>query len=334
MKDKQVLVGILKAAISDLTAFCTDAGFAPQTIITADALAKVKLFGNAVDIIVTTDERKKQYLEKAYNINRLYKAILPDPLASQIKPECILFEMLVRAINSKVIPADITEVMGKVDDLLDRSVAAEAYVIKESKSKYEAPIDLSQLDIEKLKGQFEKNRKHITAENLKNAIDSKLQNMVELNKTRMDFYQRFQQMIDEYNAGSVNIDEFFKQLVDFAQGLKHEEKRSIAENLTEEELAIFDLLTKPEMKLSAKETQEVKKVARDLLITLKREKLSLDWRKKQQARAAVQVAIRDIMEGLPACYTKEIYERKRTVVYEHVYESYYGPGQSIYAKSG
>ena len=90
------------------------------------------------------------------------------------------------------------------------------------------------MDIEKLKAQFEKHRKHITAENLKNAIDSKLQNMVELNKTRMDFYQQFQQMIDEYNAGSVNIDEFFKQLVDFAQGLKHEEKRSIAENLTEE----------------------------------------------------------------------------------------------------
>ena len=334
VKDKQVLVGILKAAISDLTAFCTDAGFAPQAIITADALAKVKLFGNAVDIIVTTDERKKQYLEKAYNINRLYKAILPDPLAAQIKPECILFEMLVRAINAKIIPANIDEVMGKVDDLLDRSVAAEAYIIKESKSKYDAPIDLSQLDIEKLKAQFEKNRKHITAENLKNAIDSKLQNMVELNKTRMDFYQRFQQMIDEYNAGSVNIDEFFKQLVDFAQGLKHEEKRSIAENLTEEELAIFDLLTKPEMKLSAKETQEVKKVAKDLLTTLKREKLSLDWRKKQQARAAVQVAIRDIMEGLPPCYTKEIFERKRGKVYEHVFESYSGPGQSIYDKIG
>jgi type I restriction enzyme R subunit len=242
--------------------------------------------------------------------------------------------MLVRAINAKVIPADITEVMGKVDDLLDRSIAAEAYVIKESKSKYEAPIDLSQLDIEKLKAQFEKHRKHITAENLKNAIDSKLQNMVELNKTRMDFYQRFQRMIDEYNAGSVNIDEFFKQLVDFAQGLKHEEKRSIAENLTEEELAIFDLLTKPEMKLSAKETQEVKKVARDLLTTLKREKLSLDWRKKQQARAAVQVAIRDIMEGLPPCYTKEIFERKRGKVYEHVFESYSGPGQSIYDRLG
>jgi type I restriction enzyme R subunit len=101
-------------------------------------------------------------------------------------------------------------------------------------------------------------------------------------------------------------------------GQKASEWGSITENLTEEELAIFDLLTKLEMKLSIKETQEVKKVARDLLTTLKQEKLSLDWRKKQQARGAVQVAIRDTMENLPACYTKEIFERKRTVVYEHV----------------
>ncbi len=334
VKDKQVLVGMLKDTITELTTFCVEAGFTPQTIINADALIKVKLFGDAVDILVAKDERKKEYLSKAYNINRLYKAILPDPLASQVKPECALFEMIARTINSKIIPADITEVMGKVDNLLDRSVAAEAYVIRESKSEYETLIDLSQLDIEKLKARFEKDRKHITAENLRNSIENKLQNMVQLNKTRMDFYQQFQQMIEEYNNGSLNIDEFFKQLVVFAQGLKHEEKRSITENLTEEELAIFDLLTKPEMKLTNKETQDVKKVARDLLTTLKQEKLSLDWRKKQQARAAVQVAIRDIMEGLPASYTKEIFERKRVVVYEHVYESYYGPGQSIYAKVG
>jgi type I restriction enzyme R subunit len=332
VKDKQVLVGMLKSAIAELTAFCIDAGFTPQAIITADALLRVKLFGNAVDILVAKEESKKQYLSLAYNIGRLYKAILPDPLAAQVKPECVLFEMIARTINSKIIPADISEVMGKVEDLLDRSVAAEAYVIRPSKTKDETLIDLSQLDIEKLKAQFEKNRKHITAENLKTAIESKLQNMVQLNKTRMDFYQQFQQMIEEYNAGSLNIDEFFKRLVDFAQGLKLEDKRSIAENLTEEELAIFDLLTKPEMKLSNKETQDVKRVARELLTTLKQEKLSLDWRKKQQARAAVQVAIRDIMEGLPACYTKEIFERKRAVVYEHVYESYYGPGQSIYAR--
>jgi len=334
VKDKQVLVAMLKDAIAELTTFCSNAGFTPQSIITANALMKVKLLGDAVDTVVASDERKKQYLNKAYNIGCLYKAILPDPLAGQVQPECVLFEMIARMINSKIIPADISEVVGKIDVVLDHSVAAQAYVIPQPKKGQDPLIDLSRLDIEKLKAQFEKNRKHITAENLKNAIESKLQNLMQLNKTRIDFYQRFQQMIDEYNAGSLNIDEFFKRLVDFAQGLNHEEKRSIAENLTEEELAIFDLLTKPEMKLTNKETQDVKKVAKELLTTLKQEKLSLDWRKKQQMRAAVQIAIRDYLRDLPVCYTENIREQKRAVVYQHVYESYYGEGQSIYSKTG
>ncbi len=137
------------------------------------------------------------------------------------------------------------------------------------------------------------------AEKLKNMIGNKLQNMVRLNQSRMNYYLRFQEMIEEYNSGSLNIDEFFKRLIDFTKGLNEEEKRNIAEHLSEEELAIFDILTKPDMKLSNKDIQQVKKVARDLLETLKREKLVIDWRKKQQARAGVQVTIKNILEGTP-----------------------------------
>ena len=116
----------------------------------------------------------------------------------------------------------------------------------------------------------------------------------------MDYLERFQRMIDDYNAGSMNIDEFFKRLISFAQGLNEEEKRGITEQLTEEELAIFDLLTKPEISLTKKEEQEIKKVGRELLEILKREKLVLDWRKRQQSRAQVRVTIEDIFDrGLP-----------------------------------
>jgi type I restriction enzyme R subunit len=163
-------------------------------------------------------------------------------------------------------------------------------------------------------------------------IGNRLQNMVRLNQSRMDYYLKFQEMIQEYNSGSLNIDEFFKRLIDFTRSLTEEEKRSIAEHLSEEELAIFDILTKPDMKLSEKEVQQVKKVARELLETLKREKLVLDWRKKQQAKAGVQVTIRNILEGLPEIYTEDIYNQKVQVVYQHIYESYSGSGQSVYWK--
>ena len=89
--------------------------------------------------------------------------------------------------------------------------------------------------------------------------------MVRANRSRVDFLEKFQEMIAAYNAGSKNIEEFFAELVEFAQSLKEEEKRGVAEGLTEEELALFDILTKPEPKLTKKEEDEVKDVAKNLL---------------------------------------------------------------------
>jgi type I restriction enzyme R subunit len=153
--------------------------------------------------------------------------------------------------------------------------------------------------------------------------------MVRLNKTRLNYIEKFQQIISEYNTGSRNVEMFFNDLINFAQELDTEDKRAISQNLTEEELAVFDLLTKPEIKLNKPEEQEVKQVARELLAILKKEKLVLDWRKRQQTRASVEVAIKDVLDKLPENYSIEIYEQKCQEVYQHVYENYSGQS-SIY----
>ncbi len=139
-------------------------------------------------------------------------------------------------------------------------------------------------------------------------------------------------MIDEYNSGAINVEVFFGRLVEFTKALDEEDKRTIAEQLSDEELAIFDLLTKPEMSLTKKEKELVKKVARELLATLKREKLVIDWRTKQQARAAVQLAIQDTLDALPPSFERPVYAQKCELIYQHVYDSYFGSGQSGYSQ--
>ena len=113
--------------------------------------------------------------------------------------------------------------------------------------------------------------------------------------------------------------------------MNHEQQRHIAENLTEEELALFDILTKPEPVLTKAEEAEVKKVCRELLATLKREKLVLDWREKQQAKASVMQTLKMEMRRLPAQYSKEIRVEKTARAYAHVYDHYYGDGRSAYS---
>ena len=158
--------------------------------------------------------------------------------------------------------------------------------------------------------------------------------MIALNKSRMNYYQQFQKLISEYNAGAKNIDAFFAELISLAQDLSKGEQRGIAENLSEEELTLFDLLTRSAPKLSRKEHDSVKEVVHELLDTLKAERLILDWCKGQQSRAAVQLEIEILLDELPDSYDADIYEEKCQQVYQHVYDSYYGDGRSLYALAG
>ncbi|MCP3957643.1 MAG: DUF3387 domain-containing protein [bacterium] len=254
--------------------------------------------------------------------------MLPDPIANEALPRHAAIQRLAAEIRAVTPPADIYDVMGDVEDLLDRSVAAEAYVIHE---RTDDRVDLSQLDFEALRERFARGRKHIETEKLKSALRRKLTRMARLNPTRADFMDRFQRLIDAYNANAMNIEALFQALLDLTRDLSDEEQRGLREELSEEELTLFDILTRPEMKLSRKEELQVKTAARDLLQSLKDGKLVLDWRKRQQSRAQVRVTIETVMDqGLPEVYTPELFEAKCNRVYQHVFDAYYGAGASIY----
>lgn len=110
-----------------------------------------------------------------------------------------------------------------------------------------------------------------------------------------------------------------------------EEQRHVRENVSEEELVIFDILTRPAPELSSEERAEVKKVAKDLLNRLKT-LLVLNWRKKSTARSQLKLAIEDTLDtGLPRAYTPEMYNQKCSAVFEHVYESYPERNAGVYA---
>ncbi len=333
IKPKSALVEQLKQAIDEANAFCEELRIDLDAIQTATKFERVNLLDDTVDAIVVNDETKRNYFSLVGKVSRLYRAILPDPAANDFAPRCALFEVIAQKIRSLTPPADISEVMEEVEHVLDESVFTRKYVIRETGEPYSTDhlVDLSQIDFEALKAKFEQSRKYIEAEKLKGAIGSKLKKMVQFNRTRVDYMERFQKIIDEYNEGSKNIDELFKWLVAFAQSLNEEEQRGIKEQLSEEELTIFDILTKPDMQLSKEEKQQVKKVARELVEVLKKEKLVLDWRKRQQTRAAVRLAIEEILDGLPQQYTSELFQEKCDIVYNHVYDSYYGMGQSVYS---
>ena len=328
VQEKQALVDELSEAIQETKDFLAERGVPLDDFKSQEGFGLVKSLDDAVDALVAYDETKRNYLQLSTRVDRLFHAILPDTAANEFGPDRKGIVVIADKIRSLTEPADISAIMDQVDVVLDRSIAPKGYEIKETSQ----PLDLSKIDFEALKKRFAQSRRHIEIEKLRGSINTKLSSLVRLNKSRMDYYEQFQRLIDEYNSGAKNTEQFFAELVTFAQNLTEEEKRGMAENLSEEELALFDILTRPNMKLSREEKKQVKGVAQELLDTLKAERLVLDWRKKQQTRAFVQLTIEQVLDKLPETYSTEIYQQKCGMVYQHVYDSYAGPGKSIYSQ--
>ena len=333
--DKSELVEKLKQAIAEISEFCKDLGVDLAKAQTDDAWQNISEINDAMEHILINDETKKRYLQLATNVTKLYKAILPDPDAHEFSGICQLINVIAQKIRNLTPPADISGVMTEVETLLDRSIAPEGYLIEIPPDSYDMnQVDLSQIDFEQLSEQFQREHKRVEAERLRGAINTKLTAMVHLNRSRMDYQEKFEQMIAEYNAGTIGVEDYFQGLFDFVSDLNQEDQRSSTEDLSEEELAVFDLLTRHEPHLTVPERDEVKTAVRKLLETLKQEKLVLDWRKRTRSRAEVKETVNNILDdGLPQPYTRELFGQKSEAVYQHIYDSYYGEGKSIYTQN-
>ena len=116
-----------------------------------------------------------------------------------------------------------------------------------------------------------------------------------------------------------------------SRNLSEEQQRHVRENMSEEELVIFDILTRPAPELSDAERAEVKQVARELLNRLK-QLLVLNWRQKSTARSQIKLTIEDVLDtGLPRACAKPLYEQKCSALFEHIYESYPEREAGVYA---
>jgi len=333
VRDKKALVAELRQAVKEATAFCKsrEVDLAKIEGASPEKFERAQAVEDGANRLLAPEAVKRDFLARARLVDALYGAVKPDPVAVEFATRCGSIRALADYIRNRTDPPDISHVMQGIQELLDRSIGAEPFKIKEQgKASGVQGIDLSKIDFEKLAKRFEKTKPTSSdLERLKAAVKAQLERMVRLNRTRADYLEKFEALIEAYNSGSRNIEEIFKDLVALSRVLTEEQDRHVREHLSEEELTVFDILTWPGPKLSAEERDEVKKVARQLLKKL-HELLVLGWRQKIQARAKVRIEIEDTLENLPRAYGKELYEKKCNTLFEHVYEAYVGEGRSVF----
>lgn len=335
VQEKDQLYILLQDAINECDTYCKSKGVDLNKIAQSDMVfSKLSLFDEFADTILSNDDQKKQFIVYDNTIDALYDACKPEILTRRKDfPLAAIIHYLREVIDGKVDRGNLDSAKRRISQLLDESIVADdAFTESPNLAAEGSPqnfaikswkqIDLSKLDIEKLREEYkEAPYKNIEISDLRAFISDKLQLMMEHNVTRTSFAQKLLEIIDRYNAGNSSNENYFDDLVDFVQKMKDEDLRASREGLTEAELEIFDLLKKEN--LNKEEEQKVKLAAKNLLHRLKEERPTIlinDWHKDTQTRMQVQMAIKKVLnETLPETYDREIYSTKCNIVFDHFF---------------
>ncbi len=319
----------LKVAINEVAGYLKQLSFDLADLMNAKPMEKIARLKDAANCVSLNDTTRTCFEVMARNVFRKYKALFPE---KEVKPFTKLYnaiDAIYNQLNQKTKTADVTEVMMQLQAIVNESVKLKDDEVRlaEDRDKSVDYIDLSKFDFEKLKAAFSKvKRKNALVYDLQQAVENKLEQMLQDNPLRLDFYERYKKIIDEYNKGK-NLEDTFKtfnDLNDFIQDLSFEEQRAIRENLVNQEiLAIYDLLVQ-DKQLDDNELKQVKKVAKQTLEHLKTEKLKIaKWRESRQIRAQIKNIINDELLWLPqSSYTDEEVDLKAVTIYQHIFSRY------------
>ena len=323
IQDKQALVAELEKTLDVVRAFTRPHGVDPEAIMAVKDFARLKLINEAVEALVAPDDRRSQFLRLTGGVTKAYKALLPDERAAPYLKPVAVFHMLSDAVRAKLGPVDISAISARIAELLDEKLEGVAILtpIVEGDTA-EGRVDLSDIDFEKLATLFDTSPK-VAAEQMREAAEEKVTKMAEANPTRVQLVERLEKLVADYNTGSIDAERFFQALKEFIGSLDEEEQRGAREGLSEEELAIFDLLTNPEPKLTKAQEEEVKRVAKQLLEHLHELVKAINWVGGQQTRGAVWTEIRSRLNELPEePYPQALWDAKVGQVWEFVLQRY------------
>lgn len=330
VQDKSVLRGLLDDAIAEGLGYCHERGIALEEVLGREEIFKnLSRFNEFADILLGNEEWRKTFNVYQNTVAALYEACKPEILGNKLVRVVAAFDYLRGVIDSLVEQVDIDRVTRRIDELLDESVVvdnAEAFHQQEPQGAYQIvrkgkEWDLSKIDFDKLREEFKQTAyKNIEIADLRGFLEKKVAQMLAVNKTRSDFAQRLQEIIDRYNAGGSATEDYHEELLRYLEALSAEDDRHIREGLSEDELELFDLLKKDSM--TQDETQKVKLAAKSLLQRLldgQPKVLVQDWFKDSQTQRSVRSAVEQVLDSnLPDSYDRVTFKEKCDNVFELV----------------
>lgn len=321
--DKVKLIERILDTLEKAKLFLAERGFVLQDLICSYDFPKMYYLQKGANIVCGTVEERKTFSAYASELNRLMKYTDRDDIDRNVRKEYEAVAAIYAEIKKKRKHINITDLMVEINNIISDYVEIEhSYMINEEVKRF----DISGIDFDLLRREFAKvKNQNLLMRDLEEIIQMKLDRMLFTNPERINYYERYQKIIDDYNSEQdrATIEKTFMDLMDLANKMNQEEQRYVREGFkSDEELTLYDMLFRND--LNKNDIKKLKTVAAELLNKIKAKISEYDhWTDKQETKAAVDNLIRDTLWAeLPECYDEASIWGYRQRIYEYVYTHY------------
>ena len=316
-------VKALLAAVQETEAHLLKIGFEPTLMIGVKGFTRIAAIADAVEAVKKSrDEGRRRFEIMARQVFVRFKALVMEPSAFTYAERHDNIEAIYKKLEEGRDTSDVTEILKALHRIVNEAIRAQQPKEGQAESRF---YDLSAINMVKLRDEFAKkvSRKATVIEDIRKIVEEKLAQMLEKNPQRMDYYKKYLEIVADYNKEKdrVTLEETFAKLVDLMKSMDEEQRRAADEGLSEDELALFDLLKKPV--LGKAERERVKLASKSLLESVKKLIAPLErWTEKEQTKALVESEILDhLFQVLPSPpFTEEEKQEVAKKVYEHVWQ--------------
>jgi type I restriction enzyme, R subunit len=315
-------VQALIEAIEATEAHLRGLGFDPASLIGAKGFTRIRGLADAVEAVYSSDETKRRFEILARQIFVRFKALLMEPTVFAYAERHDNIEAIYKKLTERRNTADVTALLKELHRIVNEAIRTQTVGGDQAEG---LTFDLSQIDLERLRDEFAKKvrRKATALQDIRDIVEQKLAAMLARNPTRMDYQRKYEEIVADYNREKdrTTVEETFRRLLELVKGLDEEQTRAAREGLSEEELAVFDLLHKDDLDKSARE--RVKQASKALLVSIRERLAALDrfW-EKEQTKADVEVFILDeVFASLPTPpFTSDEKKAVASNVYAYVWQ--------------
>lgn len=322
--NKDELIARIIETIGKAIAFLNENDFDLEMLINAYDFMKLSYLQEAANAVCGSIEDKKTFTTYASELNRLMKYMDRDDITGHTRKQYEAIAAIYAELQKKRKHINTTDLMVEINEIISSYVEIQhtSLRVQEESRRF----DISAIDFDLLRREFSRvKKKNLVLRDLEAAIQQKINDMLFLNPNRINYYEHYQKIIEDYNSEQdrAKIEKTFVDLMNLANQMTQEEQRYVREGFTsDEELSLYDMLFRDD--LSKADIKKLKELAISLLQKIKTNIAKFDhWTDKQETKAAIDNLIRDTLWAeLPECYDEVSISSYRQQIYEYVYTRY------------